>query len=455
MISSLNYVITYYNTYYKYRHYSFFLLLLKGLCVAMNKKLLFGRYDYAACLTFASYAFCSMAIPICLVPLAIALGFPLADGGMSLGGALQLGRSVPMVIAMALCGFAGTLWGKRKTLGFSVLLMSLGIIGCALAPSYGFVFLALAIAGLGEGVIEGLATPYIQDLHPDQPGRYLNISHSFWSIGVLVVVLGAGGLLYCGVSWRFIVLAVGIIATIPALLFLLPGKSQRREKPDAASSVQDVIANFWNIIKEKRFWLFFAAMFFAGGGEFCLTFWAASFIQIEFGGTAWAAGAGTACFAAGMFIGRFGSGILIHQHNLKKLIVGAAFCATAITLAFPWVYSLWTLCALLLVTGIAAGPFWPSIQSDGARRVKGDYTMMMILFSCAGVPGCGIFTAGIGVLGDWLGLRLSFFLVPASFFLAFLLMAYDLAAEKREKQRQAGFTASAAEKKMQRNPILP
>lgn len=100
----------------------------------MSKKLVFGRYDYAACMTFATYAVCSLIIPMCLVPLAADLGFPLDGGGLGLGGALQMGRAIPMVFAMVLCGFTAGRWGKRRTMGFSILLMSCGIMACALAP---------------------------------------------------------------------------------------------------------------------------------------------------------------------------------------------------------------------------------------------------------------------------------------------------------------------------------
>ncbi len=133
-----------------------------------------------------------------------------------------------------------------------------------------------------------------------------------------------------------------------------------------------------------------------------------------------------------MIAGRLGSGWLVGQNRLKILIVVMAAAATAVSLFFPWLRSLEALFALLFLSGAAAGPFWPSIQSDGAQRVKGDHTMMMIMFSCAGVPGCGFFTYAIGLLGDWAGLRMSFYLVPACFFIVLLLMGYDLLKQRAE-----------------------
>ena len=102
--------------------------------------------------------------------------------------------------------------------------MGAGVLLCALAPGYGVLLFALALAGLGEGVIEGLATPFVQDLHTDEPGRYINFAHSFWSIGVLVTVLLSGALITYGISWRVVIGAVALLGFFTALLLLLPAR---------------------------------------------------------------------------------------------------------------------------------------------------------------------------------------------------------------------------------------
>lgn len=396
-------------------------------------KFTFGRYDWGASLSLASYAGCSIVIPMCLVPIALELDFPLQDGGMGKGGALQIARSASMMIAMLLCGFAAARWGKRKTLGVSLLIMGAGLAACSFSPWYGVLFVALLVAGLGEGVVEGLATPLVQDIHPDQPGRYLNVVHAFWSVGVVTVVLAAGALLQAGVGWRTIVGVVGALAVVPALFFLLPDRSaanpdRHREK----TSWRGVARATRGIVVHRRFWLYFAMMFFAGGAEFCLTFWCASFIRIAYDGTAWAAGLGTAAFSAGMFCGRIGSALWVGQRHLQKLIAAMAALGIAVSLFLPYLSSVSALYPLLFVAGVASGPFWPSIQSHGERRTPGDMTMMMILFSCAGIPGCGFFTWFMGVLGDWVGLRLSFLMIPACFAIVLALICYDWLAEVRE-----------------------
>lgn len=197
--------------------------------MSQSRKMKFGRYDYAAFSCFTGYACCSVVVPVVLIELARSLNFPLTDGGMGAGGALQLGRSIPMVFAMLFCGFAAGRWGKVPTLGVSLLIMAAGIMLASAAPAYGLLFLAVAIAGLGEGVIEGLATPVVQDLHEhEEPGRYINFAHSFWSIGVVVTVLAAGALLSCaGVPgcglFAWLMGVAGDHFGLRASFFLVPG----------------------------------------------------------------------------------------------------------------------------------------------------------------------------------------------------------------------------------------
>jgi len=400
-------------------------------------RMTFGRYDLAIFLTFICYAGCSVIVPVILEPLAKDLHFPLAEGGMTAGGGLHLGRSIPMVLAMAGCGFAAAHWGKRRTMGTALALMAAGIMTCAAAPVYGILLLALVFAGLGEGIIEGLSTPVTQDLHPDEPGRYINFTHAFWSIGVLGASLLAGAILTFGINWRVIIAITGALALIPALLFLLPAPHSKQQFSDHQAEPihwSVVLGQAKAILRHRHFWLFFAAIFLAGGGEFCLTFWCASFIRLEFAGSAWDGGVGTACFAVGMIAGRLGWGYLLKQHQLKELIVYSALGGTAVCLFFPWLHSLGRLFVLLVFAGLATGPFWPSIQSYCADRMPQlDTTMLFILLACAGIPGCGIFAWLMGLLGDWYGLRPSFLLVPGCYLLLGGLIAFDWLVLTRRK----------------------
>ena len=127
------------------------------------------RYDFAAYFAFTAYASCSLVIPIVLVKMGEDLNFPLDDGGMSSGGILHLARCIAMVFSLLSCGFIAGKFGKRMPMGVSLMLMGASIFGVAFAPAYWILIPLLLAAGFGEGICEGLATPFVQDLHPDNP----------------------------------------------------------------------------------------------------------------------------------------------------------------------------------------------------------------------------------------------------------------------------------------------
>ena len=410
----------------------------------MSEKLHFGRFDFAAFSLFATYAAVSLAVPIVLVDMARDLGFPLAEGGMATGGSMHMVRSIAMCVSMVFCGFAAARFGNRMTLGIAASLMGLGIFLCSLAPSALLVMPMLLVAGIGEGTIEGLGTPFVQDMHDKDSGRYVNFTHGFWSLGIIVAVLLLGALLDWGFSWRFVLVVTSLFALLPVSLLLLPSRHPYKEK-SVGVSAREVSLHAVEIVRTPAFWLYFAAMFLAGGGEYCLTFWCASFIQLNFAGSAFAGAVGTAAFSAGMFLGRTSSGALVPQRHLKTLILSAGCAASVVSLLIPF-FALHVdaippglvlpgLCLLLFLTGLGTAPFWPSIQSlcvDHMPRL--DTTMVFILLSCAGVPGCGFFTWLMGIVGDRAGLPRSFLLVPASFLVMVGLIALTRKSQPKKNR---------------------
>jgi len=401
-------------------------------------RLKFNRLDYAAFCMFIAYAVASLAVPVVLLDMARDLRFPLdEEGGMVAGGWLQMLRSVSLCVAMALCVFLSARYGNRRPLGFATVLVGLGMLCSAVAPCYVVLLAALVIVGFGEGIIEGLATPFVQENHSEESGRYINFSHGFWSVGVLIATLLFGFMLVQGVSWRWVLVLAGFFA-VPGVWLTLGGSRRTIPSEQNAKHVpaREIFQRAADAAKLPRFWMFFAAMFLAGGGEFCLTFWVASFIQLNFAGSAMMGGAGTAIFALGMFLGRTGGGFLVPHKYLLHLVIVMGIFATVVSSVIPHLGTLapnsstggnWGILALfflvLFLAGIGTAPFWPSIQSYAVDCLPTlDTTMLLVLLSCAGVPGCGFFTLLMGYVGNTWGLALSFYLVPTCFAVMTLLV---------------------------------
>ncbi|WP_294479627.1 sugar MFS transporter [uncultured Victivallis sp.] len=414
-----------------------------------RKALQFGRYDYAAFTGSICFALCSLSIPLMIVEIGDALAFPLDRGGMAAGGLLHLFRSVAMVAALLLCGNIAGRIGKRRSMGGSLLCMGAGTLLCAFAPQYWMLIPWLLIAGFGEGICEGIATPFVQDLHPDAPERYVNIAHSFWSIGIAVVVVVVGGLWTLGAGWRAILAGIGIVTLLASALFLWR-ENPRRKYPEAAGGAgfREIAHHALEIARVPRFWLCSLAMFFGAGAEFGLTFWSAAYVQLNFQTGAWVAGLGTGAVAFGMFLGRSGFGFFARPDYIRYVLLGSALCTIPVTLLLallkpgilPPALGFPTLFLLLILAGTGVATFWPSVQVYGVTTMPElDSTMLYICFSALGIPGCGIFTLLMGVIGDRYGLRGGILVIPVclALFAAVIFLECWVFAKRRKNSGTA------------------
>ena len=414
-----------------------------------RKALQFGRYDYAAFTGSICFALCSLSIPLMIVEIGDALAFPLDRGGMAAGGLLHLFRSVAMVAALLLCGNIAGRIGKRRSMGGSLLCMGAGTLLCAFAPQYWMLIPWLLIAGFGEGICAGIATPFVQDLHPDAPERYVNIAHSFWSIGIAVVVVVVGGLWTLGAGWRAILAGIGIVTLLASALFLWR-ENPRRKYPEATGGAgfREIAHHALEIARVPRFWLCSLAMFFGAGAEFGLTFWSAAYVQLNFQTGAWVAGLGTGAVAFGMFLGRSGFGFFARPDYIRYVLLGSALCTIPVTLLLallkpgilPPALGFPTLFLLLILAGTGVATFWPSVQVYGVTTMPElDSTMLYICFSALGIPGCGIFTLLMGVIGDRYGLRGGILVIPVclALFAAVIFLECWVFAKRRKNSGTA------------------
>jgi fucose permease len=240
----------------------------------------------------------------------------------------------------------------------------------------------------------------------------LNFLNGFWSVGVLLTMLLGGDMLTRGLSWRIIVMVLGVVSLASGILYLL----NRRERPQhVVQHSSSVLRDKVTILRSGRFWVFWLMMVFAGGIEGAYTFWTASYFQLELGTDPRAGGIATACFAGGMIAGRFASGFLVRQHQLYYLMLGSALLGLCTGLFLPLFDTVLLLFAVIAMLGLGVACFWPTIQSYAADRLPVDATVLFILLSCGGIPGFALVTWLVGYIGDAHGLRTAFMVLPALF----------------------------------------
>lgn len=382
--------------------------------------------DVASSISLTAYASSMVATPICLVALMQEMNLNLTEGG-----SIEVVRTLLLVGILLISGMAASRYGKTALLNSGGFLLAAGMFLYAWAPSYPVILAAMILVGIGGGFLEALINPLVQDLHPGDSGRYLNVVNAFFSIGVLVTVLSVGELLSRNINWRTVMIGLGFFYIIIAVFFLLSSRHAHKTGQIPDNSYENPISHAKELLGKRRFWIFVLAMFCGGGVEAAYTFWSASFIQLSYDTLPRAGALGTALFASGMIAGRLASGF-IKQDHLPRLILISAAGGLVFSLGFFFISSLEALMVLLFFAGLAVACFWPSIQSYAADRMEGDSTMLFILLSTAGIPGFSIIVWTMGKIGDLFGLRAAFLVIP----LLFITLLVTIGAESRRKSQK-------------------
>lgn len=390
-----------------------------------------------------AYAICAVAVSLALVDIAKSLRFPLDGGGMAAGGALPISIRISALLLMLFCSRLAGFAGMRRSMGFGMLLMAAGMICGALAQSYFALFLCLFVSGAGQGIAEGLLTPFMNSLHPGaDKGRYVNFEHGFWPLGIVFCVLGGGALLYAGVSWRFVLAGAGLTAAASSILFLWRESPENRypESPKKINTAL-IVEQTVRIFRSALFYRFFFALFMAGGAEACLTYWTASYARMQFHASAWQGGLTMAFFSAGMMGGRYLCGMIARRRNLYTILIVFSLLSVPATLLISVSPSLACLYAASCASGFAIATIWPTLQVCCVSFLpKLDSTLIYVYLSCAGIPGAGLAVWGMGIAGDAVGLKGSFYLAPALQLTSVLIL---LTGDLTRFLRRTAFSRSA------------
>jgi len=370
------------------------------------------RLDLATWGGFATFATSSVVTPVCLPEISGALSTSLSEGG-----GMETARTFVVLSTLVLAGVCAQKWGKRRFLSLGQLAIASGLLMASFSESYLSLILSLMVVGVGGGFTEALINPLVVDLHPADSGRYLNITNAFYPVGVMASAFIFGELLTLGYSWRLVYRTAAAGALGMGLLF-----STSRFPAAAADSVS-AWATVRRILVLPGFWVLAAAIFLGAGVESAFTFWSRSFVATSVGGAPRAGALAVVIFAGAMAAGRLLAARLTAAYSLRAIMAVSALLGAGVSSLVPFVDGLAGYYGLLVLAGLAAASFWPSILSVAADRLDVETTMLFVLLACAGIAGFGSIPWAIGLVGDAAGLRAGLAVIPAVF-IALMLVLY-------------------------------
>lgn len=378
-----------------------------------NMKTKITKLDLASWGGFIMFATSSVITPICLPEISNTLSTSLSEAG-----GMAIARTFVMLIVLVLAGVCAQKWGKKLFLTVGQYLLAAGLLLVSVSHSYFMLILSLMVTGIGGGFMEALISPLVVDLHPDDSGKYLNITHAFYPIGVMASALLFGELLTLGYSWRWLfrltaigTLTVGIVFNVSRF-------------PFAAETESSPWRLMIKILVLPGFWLFAVAIFLGAGVESAFIFWSRSYVAIYLKEVPRAGAIAVVLFAGMMAVGRFLAAKLSQTTSLRMMMIGSALLGVGVSGMLPFADNLLWFYVLLVLAGIATACFWPTILAETVAYLKVDATILFVMLACAGVVGFGFTPWLLGIIGDRTELKTGFFVIPG--FLVILLFVLAL-----------------------------
>ena len=283
--------------------------------------------------------------------------------------------------------------GPRRCMVLSHFLSAFGLCAMALLPSmlpspYLGLCISSVLYAVGGGLNEVLASPILEALPSKSKSASMNLLHSFYCWGQVVVVLLSTLYLkvFTNADWRILPLIWSIIPFVNLFVFL--------RAPIVPLVKEGKTMHAKDLFSQRRFWVLLVIMLCAGASELCMAQWASLFAQKGLGVDKFIGDlAGPCLFAVFMGIGRVGASLIGERVKTQtQLLVSASACVVCYlvaALASP-VFALLG-CAFC---GVTVAVLWPATYSFGSRCFPQGGAVLFGLMAMAGDMGCS--------LGPWL-----------------------------------------------------
>jgi fucose permease len=390
------------------------------------------KLDIASWAGFMLIATSAIIVAICLPEISKTFSTDLSEGG-----GMETARNFVVLIVLLLAGILAQRWGKKRFLTLGQYFIAAGLLLGSFSQNYPTLILAVMMMGIGGGFSEALLNPLIVDIHPRQSGKYLNISHAFYPVGIMGSALLFGEMLTRGYSWRLIFqfAAAGalIIAVYTTVLRFPPSEREDGSYPKL----------FASILKLGSFWLFAAVIFLGGSIEAALTFWSRSYVETYLSEIPRSGAIAVVIFAAAMAIGRFLTAYLANKTSLNNIMIGSALLGVGVSILVPLAGTLFWFYGLLALAGLAVACFWPTILAEADDYMQVNTTILMVLLACVGIVGFGLTPWIIGLIGDSSELKSGFAIIPLLFIGLVGLLLVERKLSKKEIKRRKGTKMAA------------
>lgn len=304
--------------------------------------------------------------------------------------------------------------GYKRLMIAACLLVLVGLQALAFAPSFAWVRAAVLLTGFGGGIVNGAANAVVADISEDGRAAGLSILGIFFGVGAVGVPFTMGMLLQY-YSYTAILAAVGAAVVLPIVLVAVL-RFPRPKQPHGFPLKQGV-----GLLRDRVLILFGLMLFLQSGMEITVGGWTAAFFHEVLAMTGDTALLFLSLYWFGMMLARLVLGWVLMRAPAAPVLhasVGIAFLGAVLLLSAAGPAPAGA-GVFLLGAGFAAA-FPVVLGYVGDRFAHLSATAFSIVLAMALTGGMTLPWLA-GVMGEALGLRASFVLVPVAL-VAFLAL---------------------------------
>lgn len=321
-------------------------------------------------------------------------------------GLILAGTGMGYFMSSMLAGKMMDKYGVGFLLAMSSALVSVGLIGFSLSPSWFSIIAFTLFVGVGSGAIDAGLNTYAAE---NFSTRQMNWMHGSFGIGAMLGPLIVTSILVVGGGWRAGYAVLGIILMCMAVLFVFTRNlwfsSSKSSKEGSQENTEPVAMTL--VLRNPIVLFQIALFFFYTGLEVTIGQWAFTVLTEARNVDVGVAGSWTSLYWGSLALGRFVFGAIIHRFGTDRLLRYSMFSAGVgvVLFSIPGVTSGWGLVGLL-VLGFSLAPIFPCLVSRTPQRFGKTFAPHVIGFQLSAAM-LGVMTLPFlaGFIGQWLGLN--------------------------------------------------
>jgi fucose permease len=185
------------------------------------------------------------------------------------------------------------------------LFIGVNLLVFGLSPWFWVNLIAMAMVGIGGGLIEASSDPLLIQLFPGRESMVMNLHHFFFAFGSLLGPVIVGALLARSIPWEQGYIGFGLFVMVIFFFFVF------QKSPEPTGTRKFDPRSVGGILGRRSFWILFLVTFCSSGVQNSIIFWMVTFLEETKGFSVAMASASLSAFFVCMALGRLMTGYLI------------------------------------------------------------------------------------------------------------------------------------------------